>query len=93
MAAAKIVAAAHAASPAMQRIEQAAITKILFDEMLTHIDPYSRYVPPFEAVGDRDRRAGHAGIGVTLVQHGRPCSCETSLSAARARWRGSWRGT
>ena len=71
IAAARIIGAGYAASPAMRRIEQAAITKILFDEMLTHIDPYSRYVPPFEAVGDRDRRAGHAGIGVTLVQHGK----------------------
>ena len=60
-AAAKIVAAAYAASPAMQQVGQAAVTKTLFDQMLAQLDPYSRYVPPMEAVGDRDRRVGHAG--------------------------------
>jgi carboxyl-terminal processing protease len=68
---AKIVAAGYAASPAMRQAGQPAITKTLFDEMLAHLDPYSRYIPPIEAVDDRDRRVGHAGIGVTLVQHGR----------------------
>lgn len=70
-AAARIVAAAYAASPAMRHMGQPAVTKVLFDEMLAHIDPYSRYLPPLEALGDRDRRVGHAGIGVTLAQHGR----------------------
>ena len=70
-AAAKVVAAAYAASTAMRQMGQPAVTKVLFDEMLAHLDPYSRYLPPIEAVGDRDRRVGHAGIGVTLVQHGR----------------------
>jgi carboxyl-terminal processing protease len=71
LAVAKIAAAAYAASPAMRQAGQPAMTKALFDEMLAHIDPYSRYVPPIEAVGDRDRRGGHAGIGVTLAQHGK----------------------
>jgi carboxyl-terminal processing protease len=44
---------------------------MLFDEMLAHLDPYSRYIPPIEAVDDRDRRVGHAGIGVMLARHGR----------------------
>jgi carboxyl-terminal processing protease len=70
-AAAAIVGAAYASSPAMRQAGQAAITKTLFDEMLAHIDPYSRYIPPLEAANDRDRRVGHAGIGVTLTQHGR----------------------
>ena len=69
-AAAKIVAAAYIASPAVRRTGQAGITKILFDEMLAHLDPYSRYIPPIEAVDDRDRRAGHAGIGIMLARHG-----------------------
>jgi carboxyl-terminal processing protease len=69
-AAAKIVATAYVASPAMRAAGQAGITKILFDEMLAHLDPYSRYIPPIEAVDDRDRRVGHAGIGVMLAQHG-----------------------
>lgn len=70
-AAAKIVAAAYAASPSMRQMGQQAVTKALFDEMLAHLDPYSRYLPPIEAVGDRDRRVGHAGIGVALFQHDR----------------------
>jgi carboxyl-terminal processing protease len=70
-AAAKIAAAGYIASRAMRQAGQAAITKALLDQMLTHLDPYSRYIPPIDAVGDRDRRVGHAGIGVTLVQHGR----------------------
>lgn len=68
---AKIVAAGFAVSPALQQAGQVAVTKTLFDAMLAHLDPYSRYIPPTEAVDDRDRRAGHAGIGVTLVQHGK----------------------
>lgn len=71
---AAIVAAGYAASPAMQQTGQPVVTKILFDNMLAHLDPYSRYIPPIEAVDDRDRRVGHAGIGVTLVQHGRSVS-------------------
>ena len=70
-AAAKLVAAAFAASPAIRQMGQPAVTKVLFDEMLAHLDPYSRYLPPVEAVGDRDRRVGHAGIGVTLSERGR----------------------
>jgi carboxyl-terminal processing protease len=68
---ARIVQAGYASSPAMQKAGQPAVTKILFDDMLAHLDPYSRYIPPIEAVDDRDRRVGHAGIGVTLTQHGR----------------------
>jgi carboxyl-terminal processing protease len=71
VAAARVVAAAYAVSPAMRQMGQQAVTNVLFDEMLAHLDPYSRYLPPIEALGDRDRRVGHAGIGVTLTQHGR----------------------
>jgi carboxyl-terminal processing protease len=70
-AAARIVAAAYAVSPSVRKAGQAAVTKILFDEMLAHLDPYSRYIPPIEAVDDRDRRVGHAGIGVILAQRGK----------------------
>ncbi len=68
--AASLTMAGFAVSPAMRQLGQPAVTKILFDEMLAHLDPYSRYIPPLEAVGDRDRRAGHAGVGVTLVRRG-----------------------
>ncbi len=68
---AKIVAAAWGNSASLRQLGQQGVTKVLFDEMLAHLDPYSRYLPPFEAVGDRDRRVGHAGIGVTLAWRGR----------------------
>ena len=40
----------------MRQAGQTALTKVLFDEMLAHLDPYSRYVPPMEAVDDRTLR-------------------------------------
>jgi carboxyl-terminal processing protease len=68
---ANVVSAGYDASPALRQTTPAVVTKTLLDEMLAHLDPYSRYIPPIEAVDDRDRRAGHAGIGVTLMQRGR----------------------
>ena len=41
-----------------------------FDQMFSRLDPYSRYVPPVEASEDRARRAGRAGLGLTLGQRG-----------------------
>jgi carboxyl-terminal processing protease len=41
-----------------------------FDQMFARLDPYSRYVPPVEASEDRARRAGRAGLGLTLGQRG-----------------------
>ena len=65
------MAAGFALSPSLRQAGQPAVTKAMFDEMLAHLDPYSRYIPPIDAVEDRDRRVGHAGIGVTLAQRGR----------------------
>ena len=67
----QIVTAGFATSPALRGAGGAMVTKALFDEMLAHLDPYSRYIPPLEAMSDRDRRVGHAGIGLTLAQRGR----------------------
>jgi carboxyl-terminal processing protease len=41
-----------------------------FDQMFSRLDPYSRYVPPVEAREERARRAGRAGLGLTLGQRG-----------------------
>ena len=68
---AQTVTAAHNASAAVRRAGSPAVTKILLDAMLAQLDPYSRYIPPMEAMSDRDRRVGHAGIGLTLMQRGR----------------------
>lgn len=68
---AKLAGAGYAASPVLRQAGQNQITRSLFDDMLAHLDPYTRYVPPIEAVDDRDRRSGRAGIGLTLYQRGR----------------------
>jgi len=34
--------------------------------MLSHLDPYSRYVPPFQADEEEEEREGQAGVGLTL---------------------------
>ena len=67
----RVVAAAYLNSTPLRQASPQTVTKVLFDQMLAHLDPWSRYVPPIEAFGDRDRRVGHAGIGVTLTQRGR----------------------
>ena len=67
----RLAVAGYAASPALRQAGQAGVTKALFDGTLAHLDPYSRYIPPMEALSDRDRRVGHAAIGVTLAPRGR----------------------
>jgi len=42
------------------------ITASFFDEIFSHLDPYSRYASPAEASSDRTRRNGRATIGVTV---------------------------
>ncbi|MGI3777047.1 MAG: S41 family peptidase [Janthinobacterium lividum] len=41
-----------------------------FDEIFSHLDPYSRYVPPDRAEHVRDRLAGQVGVGVELARLG-----------------------
>lgn len=62
--------AAADTSPKVRREGTGPIVQAFFDEMFTHVDPYSRYVPPGEAADDREQRTGRAGIGVTLAQRG-----------------------
>lgn len=69
-AAAAVTAGSYLASPSIQRADTVEIMQAFFDEIFSHIDPYSRYVRPAEAAEDRDRRAGHAGTGITVSQRG-----------------------
>jgi carboxyl-terminal processing protease len=46
------------------------VIQSFFDQLFSRLDPYSRYVPPVEAVEDRARRAGRAGLGLTVTQRG-----------------------
>lgn len=81
---AQVVAAGFAGSRAMRQAGTQSITQGLFDEMLGHLDPYSRYVPPFAAGADRARRVGRAGIGVELVQRGRSVVVRESIIGSPA---------
>jgi len=63
--------AAFAASPTLRHAGGQALVQSFFDEMFTHLDPYSRYVPPAPAEAARDRLAVDASAGLGLVrQHG-----------------------
>jgi len=46
------------------------ILRSYFNEMLNHLDPYSRYAAPLEATADTNRRNGRAGIGLELSRTG-----------------------
>ena len=63
---AALAQAAWDASDPLRRAGQAQIVSAFFDEIFTHFDPYSRYVPPAEASADRTRRNGRGGVGVTV---------------------------
>lgn len=69
--AAAISAAAYPVSAALRRAGTQGIIQGFFDEMLGRLDPYSRYVAPQQAGEDRARRAGRAGLGLTVGLRGR----------------------
>jgi carboxyl-terminal processing protease len=63
-------AVAANSSNAVRRAGTQGVVQSFFDELFNHLDPYSRYVGPTEANEDRERRAGEAGAGLQLTQHG-----------------------
>jgi len=67
---AEIMSAAWDASDAVRRAGSQGVITALFEEMLNHLDPYSRYTAPGAAVLDRERRSGDAGAGITIVRQG-----------------------
>ncbi len=67
---AALQAIAFDASTALQAAGSGGIIRGFFDELFNHLDPYSRYTPPQEAEEDRTRRAGQAGLGITLTRRG-----------------------
>jgi carboxyl-terminal processing protease len=69
-AAATLAASSLAISSPVRRAGTQGIIQSFFDQMFSRLDPYSRYVPPVEASEDRARRAGRAGLGMTLSQRG-----------------------
>ena len=64
--------AAWSASPRSGSAGAPGLVQSFFDELFNHLDPYSRYVAPLQAVADREHRSGDAGIGAVLVhaRHG-----------------------
>ena len=64
---AEIQEAAYNVSPLLRTAGSGAIVRGFFDEMFNHLDPYSRYSPPEEAEDGRTRRAGQAGVGITVA--------------------------
>ena len=69
-AAADVFAAAWAASPAIRQAGTQGLISAFFDEIFNHLDPYSRYVAPEAADGDRARRSGEAGAGLQVARRG-----------------------
>lgn len=65
---ADMASAAWDASSAVRRAGTQGLISAVFDEVFNRLDPYSRYVPPFQANDDRARRSGDAGAGLELVQ-------------------------
>lgn len=68
--AAALSSAGWTASPALRRAGTQGVIQAFFNEMLAHLDPYSRYVAPALAAADEEHRAGEAGIGVSLDERG-----------------------
>lgn len=68
--AAALTAAGVSASQPLRKAGIQDIVQVFFDQMFARIDPYSRYVAPAEAGADRARRAGRAGLGLTVAAHG-----------------------
>ncbi len=69
-AAVRLTAASFPVSAPVRRAGTQGVMQGFFDQMFSHLDPYSRYVPPAEAGEDRARRAGRAGLGLTMGQRG-----------------------
>jgi len=59
--------AAWAVSPALRRAGAPRIIAATFEAVFAHLDPFSRYVTPWEAQAARARRTGEAGLGLRLA--------------------------
>ena len=64
----RLSGAAVTASAAVRQAGTLGVVQSFFDELFNHLDPYSRYVGPEQAVADRANRNGSAGLGLTLVR-------------------------
>ncbi len=70
IAAAALIRAGWNASEAVRLARTDGVIRVFFDEVFSHLDPYSRYVSPEEAVAEQAGRAETAGIGARIGQWG-----------------------
>ena len=66
----EVTVAGYQVSGPLRRAGTQGLIQCFFDEMFSHIDVYSRYVPPVEAGADRASRAGRAGLGIEVAAKG-----------------------
>ena len=64
---ASLFEAAWRVSPALRRAGADRMLQSGFEELFNHLDPYSRYLTPQEAVAARGRRIGQVGLGLRLA--------------------------
>lgn len=57
--------------PALRRAGPERMLRSAFEELFDHLDPYSRYLTPEDAIAARIRRVGQAGLGLRLGAGGR----------------------
>ncbi len=90
-AAVALTAASLPVSAPVRRAGTQGIIEGFFNQLFSRLDPYSRYVPPVEAGEDRARRAGRAGLGLTLGQKnaGQPSGGQKTRGHVRASERGT----
>ncbi len=69
-AAAQVTRIAWDSSEAIRRAGTQTILSSFFNELLAHLDPYSRYATPEDAAADASRRNGQAGLGLELARGG-----------------------
>lgn len=67
---AECAAASWNASATVRHAGPQGVIRGLFDELFTHLDPYSRYTAPGETEIDRQGRRADGGVGLILGQHG-----------------------
>ncbi len=63
---AELARVAWEGSEPVRQVGNAGLVARIFAAMFAELDPYSRYLSPREAGADRARRAGRAGIGVSV---------------------------
>ncbi len=65
-----VAEAAWTVSPIVRQARTPGVIQSFLDELFNHLDPYSRYIPPAQAIEEATRQRGAAGAGLTLVRKG-----------------------